>query len=347
MTYAPDPDRYATMPYRFCGRSGLKLPVLSLGLWHNFGDTTPMSVQREMVHTAFDLGITHFDLANNYGPPFGSAEVNFGRILREDLAAHRDELIISSKAGWGMWAGPYGQGGGGRKHVLASLDQSLRRVGVEYFDIFYSHRFDIETPLEETMGALAHAVHQGKALYVGISSYSAVKTREAAAQLKAEGVQLLIHQPSYNLFNRWVEPDLLDAVGDLGAGMIAFTTLAQGLLTTKYLDGIPDNARINRPGGDSFPKSVLTEENLARVRALNEIAARRGQSLAQMAHAWVLRDPRVTTSLVGASSPEQIRENVGAIANLAFTPDELAEIDRHAVESGVNLWTKPATDQRV
>ena len=278
MTYQPAADRYDAMTYRFCGRSGLQLPLLSLGLWHNFGDTTPLSQQRAMVHTAFDLGITHFDLANNYGPPYGSAEVNFGRILRQDLASHRDELIISSKAGWDMWPGPYGQGGGSRKYVLASLDQSLRRVGVDYFDIFYSHRFDADTPLEETMGALATAVHQGKALYVGISSYSARKTREAAAILRAEGVPLLIHQPSYNLLNRWVEPDLLDALEELGAGMIAFTAVAQGLLTDKYLEGIPADARINRPGGDSFGREMLSAENLARVRSLNEIARRRGQS---------------------------------------------------------------------
>jgi len=347
MAYAPAPDRYDAMTYRFCGRSGLQLPLLSLGLWHNFGDTTPISRQREMVRTAFDLGITHFDLANNYGPPYGSAEVNFGRILCEDLAAHRDELIISSKAGWDMWPGPYGQGGGSRKYVLASLDQSLRRVGVDYFDIFYSHRFDADTPLEETMGALATAVRAGKALYVGISSYSAGKTREAAAILRAEGVPLLIHQPSYNLFNRWVEPDLLDALEELGAGMIAFTALAQGLLTDKYLDGIPADARINRPGGDSFERRMLSEENLARVRGLDEIARRRGQSLAQMALAWVLRDPRVTTTLIGASSPEQIRANVGALARLDFSAEELAEIDRFAVEGGVNLWEKPSTDQRV
>jgi len=346
VTYQPAADRYDAMAYRACGRSGLRLPLLSLGLWHNFGDTTPISKQRAMVQTAFDLGITHFDLANNYGPPYGSAEVNFGRILREDLAAHRDELIISSKAGWDMWPGPYGQGGGSRKYVLASLDQSLRRVGVDYFDIFYSHRFDADTPLEETMGALVTAVRGGKALYVGISSYSAGKTREAAAILRAEGVPLLIHQPSYNLFNRWVEPDLLDALQELGAGMIAFTALAQGLLTDKYLDGIPADARINRPGGDSFGREMLSEENLARVRGLNEIARRRGQSLAQMAYAWVLRDPRVTTTLVGASSPEQIRENVGALANLNFSADELAEIDRFAVEGGVNLWEKPSTDRR-
>ena len=347
MSYLPAPGRYDAMAYRFCGRSGLRLPLLSLGLWHNFGDFTPLATQREIVFTAFDLGITHFDLANNYGPPYGSAERNFGRILREDLAAHRDELIISSKAGWDMWPGPYGQGGGSRKYVLASLDQSLRRVGVDYFDIFYSHRFDVDTPLEETMGALATAVRQGKALYVGISSYSATKTREAASILRTEGVPLLIHQPSYNLFNRWIEPDLLEATDALGAGVIAFTALAQGLLTDKYLDGIPANARVNRPGGGSFPREVLTETNLARVRGLNEIAGRRGQSLAQMAYAWVLRDQRVATTLIGASSPEQVRENVGARANLAFSPEELAEIDQFAVECGVNLWAKPSTDQRV
>jgi L-glyceraldehyde 3-phosphate reductase len=334
------------MAYRACGRSGLRLPLLSLGLWHNFGDTTPLSTQRAIVHTAFDLGITHFDLANNYGPPYGTAEVNFGRILREDLAGHRDELIISSKAGWDMWPGPYGQGGGSRKYVLASLDQSLQRVGVEYFDIFYSHRFDPDTPLEETMGALATAVRQGKALYVGISSYSAGKTREAAAILRSEGVPLLIHQPSYNLFNRWIEPDLLDTVEDVGAGVIAFTALAQGLLTDKYLDGIPANARINRPGGESFSRDVLTEQNLARVRALNDIARGRGQSLAQMALAWVLRDRRVTSTLIGASTPGQVVDNMGALAQLAFTTEELDEIDRHAVEGGVNLWEKPSTDQR-
>ncbi len=266
------------MVYRTCGRSGLQLPVLSLGLWHNFGDTTPMETQKAIVRTAFDAGITHMDLANNYGPPYGSAEINFGRILREDLAAHRDELIISSKAGWDMWPGPYGQGGGSRKYVLASLDQSLTRIGVDYVDIFYSHRFDPDTPLAETMGALAHAVRAGKALYVGISSYSAAKTREAAALLAAEGVPLLIHQPAYNLFNRWVEPELLDALEEVGAGMIAFTALAQGLLTDKYLDGIPANARVNRPGGDSFPREALSEDNLARVRALNEIAKGRGQT---------------------------------------------------------------------
>ena len=304
------------------------------------------STQRAIVHAAFDAGITHFDLANNYGPPYGSAEVNFGRILREDLASHRDELLISSKAGWDMWPGPYGQGGGSRKHVLASLDQSLRRVGVDYFDIFYSHRFDADTPLEETAGALAAAVRQGKALYIGISSYSAGKTREMAALLRAEGVPLLIHQPSYNLFNRWLEPDLLDALEDVGSGMIAFSALAQGLLTDKYLDGIPADARVNRPGGDSFPKDVLNRENLDRVRALNKLAQQRGQSLAQMAYAWVLRDPRVTSTLIGVSSVAQVRENVAALANMEFSADELAEIDQFAVEGGVNLWERPSTDQR-
>jgi len=347
MSYWPAPGRYDTMTYRSCGRSGLRLPLLSLGLWHNFGDFTPLVTQREIVLTAFDLGITHFDLANNYGPPYGSAERNFGRILREDLGAHRDELVISSKAGWDMWPGPYGQGGGSRKYVVASLDQSLRRAGVDYFDIFYSHRFDVDTPLEETMGALATAVRQGKALYVGISSYSARKTREAAAILRAEGVPLLIHQPSYNLLNRWVEPELLDTLEEVGAGMIAFTALAQGLLTDKYLGGIPVDARVNRPGGESFGREMLNADNLARVRALNEIAVRRGQTLAQMAYAWVLRDRRVTSTLIGASSPAQVRENVAALANLAFSPEELAEIDQHAVESGVNLWEKPSSDQRV
>jgi L-glyceraldehyde 3-phosphate reductase len=346
MTYLPAADRYDAMTYRFCGRSGLQLPIMSLGLWHNFGDTTPLARQREIVRTAFDLGITHFDLANNYGPPYGSAEANFGRILGEDLASHRDEIVVSSKAGWDMWPGPYGQGGGSRKYVLASLDQSLRRVGVDYFDIFYSHRFDPDTPLEETMGALASAVRAGKALYVGISSYSAGRTREAAALLRAEGIPLLIHQPSYNLFNRWVEPELLDALEEVGAGMIAFTALAQGLLTDKYLDGIPADARINRPGGDSLERRMLSEENLGRVRALDAIAKRRGQTLAQLALAWVLRDPRVTTTLIGASSPDQVRENVRALENLAFSPGELAEIDRYAVEGGVNLWEKPSTDRR-
>jgi len=346
MNYAASALRYDTMVYRPCGRSGLRLPLLSLGLWHNFGDTTSLSSQREMVFTAFDLGITHFDLANNYGPPYGSAELNFGRILREDLRSYRDELLISTKAGWDMWPGPYGQGGGSRKYVLASLDQSLLRLGLEYVDIFYSHRFDPDTPLDETMGALSSAVKQGKALYVGLSSYSATKTREAAALLRSLGTPCLIHQPSYNLFNRWIERGLLDVLGQEGIGCIAFTALAQGLLTDKYLKGVPADARPNRPGGSSFTASHLTEENLSRVRALNEIARSRGQSLAQMAYAWVLRDPRVTTTLVGASSTAQIKENVGALAKLAFTRDELAAIEQYAQEGNVNLWERPSTDQR-
>jgi L-glyceraldehyde 3-phosphate reductase len=347
MGYTASADRYGgTMAYRRCGRSGLDLPVLSLGLWHNFGDATPFDTQREMVRTAFDLGITHFDLANNYGPPYGSGERNFGRILREDLAPYRDELVISTKAGWDMWPGPYGQGGGSRKYVLASLDQSLARLGLEYVDVFYSHRFDPDTPLEETMGALASAVRQGKALYVGISSYSAGKTREAAALLRQWKVPCLIHQPSYNLLNRWIESGLLDALEAEGMGCIAFTALAQGLLTDKYLAGVPQESRVNRPGGASLPREHLRAENLARVRALNELAKRRGQSLAQMALAWVLRDPRVTSTLIGASSAGQIRENVGALRNLAFTPGELAEIDRSAQEGGVDLWERPSTDRR-
>jgi len=346
MSYPASPQRYDTMAYRPCGRSGLRLPLLSLGLWHNFGDSTPLASQREMVFTAFDLGITHFDLANNYGPPAGSAEQNFGRILREDLAGYRDELVVSTKAGWDMWPGPYGQGGGGRKYVLASLDQSLRRLGLDYVDIFYSHRFDPDTPLEETMGALAAAVHQGKALYVGLSSYSPAKTREASALLRRMGVPCLIHQPAYNMFNRWIERGLLDVLADEGIGCIPFTALAQGLLSDKYLKGVPADARPNRPGGGSFTASHLTEENLRKVRALAEIAHGRGQSLAQMAYAWVLRDPRVTTTLIGASSAAQIKENVGALAKLAFTADELAAIEPHAQEGNVNLWEKPSTDQR-
>jgi L-glyceraldehyde 3-phosphate reductase len=347
MSHRAAPQRYQDMIYRTCGRSGLKLPVLSLGLWHNFGDAVPFDVQRAMVWAAFDAGITHFDLANNYGPPYGSAETNFGRILREDLAAHRDELVISTKAGWDMWPGPYGQGGGSRKYVLASLDQSLRRLGLDYVDIFYSHRFDVDTPLEETMGALATSVQQGKALYVGISSYSAGKTREASALLKSRQIDCLIHQPSYNLLNRWIEHGLLDTLADEGMGCIAFTALAQGLLTDKYLHGVPKEARVNQPGGGSLLPAHLSEENLARVRALNEIAKGRGQSLAQMALAWVLRDPRVTSTLIGASRPEQIRENLAALGKLAFSPDELAAIDRHAQEGRVNLWEKPSTDQRI
>ncbi|HEX7982309.1 MAG TPA: L-glyceraldehyde 3-phosphate reductase, partial [Duganella sp.] len=332
------PHRYEEMQYRTCGRSGLKLPAMSLGLWHNFGDTNNLASQRDMLRTAFDLGITHFDLANNYGPPYGSAESNFGHLFKSDFQPYRDELIISTKAGWDMWPGPYGQGGGSRKYVLASLDQSLKRMGLDYVDIFYSHRFDPATPLEETMGALAHAVQQGKALYVGVSSYSAEKTAEAARLLHEWKVPCLIHQPSYNMLNRWIEEDLLDTLGKQGIGCITFTALAQGILSDKYLNGIPADARVNRPGGGSLMASHLSEENLARVRALNEIAKTRGQTLAQMALAWVLRDARVTSTLIGASSSAQIRENVAALKNLSFSADELAAIDQQAKEGDINLW---------
>jgi L-glyceraldehyde 3-phosphate reductase len=340
------PARYDSMPYRRCGRSGLVLPPITLGLWHNFGDSTPLETQRAMLRTAFDLGINHFDLANNYGPPYGSAETNFGEHLRRDFRPYRDELVISTKAGWDMWPGPYGQGGGARKYVLASLDQSLRRMGLDYVDIFYSHRFDPDTPLEETAGALATAVRQGKALYVGISSYSPGKTREMAALLREMGAPCLIHQPSYNMLNRWVEGGLLDTLAAEGIGCIAFGPLAQGLLTGKYLGGVPADARINRPGGQSLLREHLSPENIARARALDEIARGRGQSLAQLAVAWVLRHPGMTSALVGASRPEQVRELVGALGNLDFTPAELAAIDRHAVEGGINLWENPSTDRR-
>ncbi len=344
--YQADPQRYdGRMPMRRCGRSGLQLPLLSLGLWHNFGDSSSLQNQREMLRTAFDLGITHFDLANNYGPPYGSAESNFGELLRRDFRPYRDELIISTKAGWDMWPGPYGQGGGSRKYVLASLDQSLARMGLDYVDIFYSHRFDAHTPLEETAGALATAVHSGRALYVGISSYSPASTRKMAALLAEHKVPLLIHQPSYNLLNRWIEPELLGTLDDVGAGCITFTALAQGLLTGKYLEGTPRDARVHRPGGATLRAEHLSAENIARVRALDAIARRRGQSLAQMALAWVLRDPRVSSTLIGASRAEQIVENVGALRNLDFSPEELAEIDRHAQEGGVDLWRAPSTDQ--
>ena len=346
MTYHASPTRYDTMPYRTCGRSGLKLPAVSLGLWHNFGDNTPLATQRAMLQTAFDLGITHFDLANNYGPPYGSAETNFGEHLRRDFKPYRDELIISSKAGWDMWPGPYGRGGGSRKYVLASLDQSLKRMGLDYVDIFYSHRFDPDTPLEETCAALASAVQQGKALYVGISSYSAGKTREVAALLRGMGVSPLIHQPSYSLLNRWIEAELLDTLEDTGMGCIAFSALAQGLLSDKYLAGIPQDARINRVGGGSLKAEHLSDANLARVRALNDIAQSRGQSLAQMAVAWVLRDARISSALIGASRPEQITELAGAVQRLEFSADELAAIDQHAVDGGINLWQRPSTDQR-
>ncbi|MBT0570759.1 L-glyceraldehyde 3-phosphate reductase [Curvibacter sp. CHRR-16] len=342
--YHAEPTRYdGRMPYRRCGTSGLKLPALSLGLWHNFGDATPMETQRQMLRTAFDLGITHFDLANNYGPPYGSAETNFGQHLKRDFKPYRDELIISSKAGYDMWPGPYGQGGGSRKYVLASLDQSLQRLGLDYVDIFYSHRFDPDTPLEETIGALATAVQQGKALYVGISSYSAAKTREAAAILRSLGVPLLIHQPSYSMLNRWVEEDLLDTLDAQGAGCIAFSPLAQGLLTGKYLNGVPTDARINRAGGGSFKAEHLSEQNLQHVRALHELAQSRGQSLAQMAIAWILRHRTVTSALIGASKPEQIIELAGAVDKLDFSADELAAIDQHAQDGGINLWKRSSS----
>lgn len=347
MPYEAASTRYDTMQYRTCGKSGLKLPALSLGLWHNFGDTTPISTQREVLRAAFDLGITHFDLANNYGPPYGSAEENFGRLLREDFKPYRDELLISTKAGWDMWPGPYGSGGGSRKYVLSSLDQSLQRLGLDYVDIFYSHRFDAHTPLEETAGALATAVQQGKALYIGISSYSAGKTREMIKLLAEYKVPLLIHQPSYNMFNRWIEHELLDTLGAAGVGSIVFTPLAQGLLTSRYLNGIPADARVNKPGGGSLQAAHLSEENIERARRLDEIAQRRGQSLAQLALAWTLRDPRVRSALIGASSAAQVRENVGALDYLAFSAEELDEIDEFAAEGGINLWEKPSTDQAI
>jgi len=337
MTYVASADRYDSMPYRRCGRSGIQLPAVSLGLWHNFGDDRALEDQRAMVRRAFDLGITHFDLANNYGPPAGSAEENFGRLLATDLAPYRDELILSTKAGYDMWPGPYGEWGS-RKYLLASLDQSLARMGVDYVDIFYSHRFDPDTPLEETLGALDSAVRQGKALYVGISSYSPERTSEAVAILRGLGTPALIHQPSYSLLNRWIEPELLDVLGDEGVGCIVFSPLGQGMLTEKYLDGVPADSRAAQ--GRFLTRDFLTEDNLARVRALAAIAGRRGQSLAQMAVAWTLRDPRVTSALIGASSVEQLEQNVAALDNLEFSDDELTEIDDHAVESGINLWAE-------
>src|ERR671923_1831891 len=331
MTYVPAPDRYEQMRYRRCGRSGIKLPEISLGLWQNFGEERPLEHSRAIVRRAFDLGITHFDLANNYGPPYGSAERVFGQVMADDLRPFRDELVISTKAGYDMWPGPYGDWGS-RKYLLASLDQSLKRLGLEYVDIFYSHRFDPETPLEETMGALDPAVRQGKALYAGISSYSAQRTREAAAIMRDLGTPLLIHQPSYSLLNRWIEPELLDALGDEGIGCIVFSPLAQGMLTTKYLDGIPEGSRAAQRDGSLSPE-LLSEQNLAHVRALNAMAQERGQSLAQMALAWTLRDPRVTSTLIGASSVEQLEENVRALDWLELTDDELEEIDGFATES--------------
>ncbi|GAA1594761.1 L-glyceraldehyde 3-phosphate reductase [Actinomadura kijaniata] len=336
MTYAAAADRYDRIQYRRCGRSGLKLPAVSLGLWHNFGDDRPLDTQRAILRRAFDLGITHFDLANNYGPPYGSAERNFGRILREDFAAHRDEMVISTKAGYDMWPGPYGEWGS-RKYLLASLDRSLERMGVEYVDIFYSHRFDPETPLEETMGALDRAVRSGKALYAGISSYSPERTAEAAAILREMGTPLLIHQPSYSMLNRWIEGGLLDTLEREGAGCIAFSPLAQGMLTDRYLDGIPEGSRASQ--GKSLSPDLLTEETLRHVRALNGIAARRGQSLAQLALAWALRDRRVTSVLIGASSVAQLEANVASLDRPEFTAEELDAIDKDAVEAGINIWS--------
>jgi len=335
MTYLAAPSRYQPMPYRRCGRSGIRLPEISLGLWQNFGDDRPIETQRAILRRAFDLGVTHFDLANNYGPPYGSAEINFGRLLREDFRPYRDELIISTKAGYDMWPGPYGDFGS-RKYLLASLDQSLARMGLDYVDIFYSHRADPDTPLEETIGALATAVSSGRALYAGISSYSAERTREAAALARQMGAPVLIHQPSYSMLNRWIEGGLLDVLGAEGIGCIAFSPLAQGLLTTKYLDGVPGGSRMSRD--DSLSRDQLTEQNLTHIRALSQIAAGRGQSLAQLALSWVLRDDRVTSALIGASSVAQLEENLAAAGHSGFTAEELAAIDGHAVEAGINIW---------
>jgi L-glyceraldehyde 3-phosphate reductase len=349
MTYVAAPDRYEQIPYRRCGRSGIKLPAVSLGLWQNFGDDRPLTTQRAILRRAFDLGVTHFDLANNYGgvapaeslrqgtydSPYGSAEINFGRIMREDLRPYRDELIISTKAGYDMWPGPYGEWGS-RKYLLASLDQSLRRMGLEYVDIFYSHRFDPDTPLEETMGALESAVRSGKALYAGISSYSAERTMEAVTLLRQMGIRLLIHQPSYSMLNRWIEGGLLEVLGREGVGCIAFSPLAQGVLTGKYLNGVPAGSRASMSG--SLSSDQITPATLAHVRALNEIARSRGQTLAQMALSWVLRDPRVTSALIGASSVAQLEENLAAAGHTDFAADELAAIDRDAVEAGINIW---------
>jgi len=339
--YAPAADRYDRMVYNRSGRSGLQLPALSLGLWNNFGHDHPLDNSRAIVRRAFDLGVTHFDLANNYGPPYGSAEENFGTLLRQDLRPYRDELIVSTKAGYDMWPGPYGEWGS-RKYMLASLEQSLRRMGLEYVDIFYSHRFDPDTPLEETMGALDTAVRQGKALYVGISSYSAHKTREAAEILRGLGTPLVIHQPSYSMFNRWIEDELLDTLGDEGIGCIAFSPLAQGMLTDRYLGGIPEGSRASRPG--TLSQDLITDETLEKIRALNEIAQGRGQTLAQLALAWTLRDPRLTSALFGASSVEQLEGNVAALERLDFSSDELEEIDRYATESGINLWAASSAE---
>jgi L-glyceraldehyde 3-phosphate reductase len=340
MTYVAAADRYEQTSYRRCGQSGIKLPAVTLGLWQNFGDETPLETQRAMLRRAFDLGVTHFDLANNYGPPYGAAEINFGRIFAEDFRPYRDELMISTKAGWDMWPGPYGDFGS-RKYLLASLDASLRRTGLEYVDIFYSHRADPETPLEETMGALATAVQSGKALYAGISSYSPRRTAKASALLREMGVRLLIHQPSYSLLNRWIERDLLDTLEQEGVGCIAFSPLAQGMLSSRYLTGIPAGSRASKPG--SFSPDLLTEAAVGHVRKLNELAGARGQSLAQMAISWVLRDPRVTSALIGASSLEQLEENLRAVHAPAFSQDELSAIDAHAVEAGIDLWANSSS----
>ena len=336
-TYTPAAKRYDRMPYRRVGRSGLKLPALSLGLWHNFGDDKPLDVQRDILRRAFDLGITHFDLANNYGPPYGAAELNAGRLLREDFTGLRDELVISTKAGYDMWPGPYGEWGS-RKYLLASLDQSLTRMGLDYVDIFYSHRFDPETPLEETMGALHAVVSQGKALYAGISSYSPERTAEAAGILRSMGTPLLIHQPSYSMLNRWIEEGLLDTLAEHGIGCIAFSPLAQGMLTSRYLDGVPADSRAAQ--GTSLSPDMLTDDALRRIRGLNDLAGLRGQSLAQLALAWALRDPRVTSAVIGASSVRQLEENVRALDRLDFSDEELAEIDRYARDTGIDLWAQ-------
>ncbi|NPD68866.1 L-glyceraldehyde 3-phosphate reductase [Lichenicola cladoniae] len=341
MSYTPSPTRYDDAGFRRCGRSGLVLPPVSLGLWHNFGGADVFETGRAVIRRAFDRGVTHFDLANNYGPPYGSAEENFGVVLTKDFQAHRDEMIISSKAGWDMWPGPYGTGGS-RKYLLASLDQSLKRMGLDYVDIFYSHRPSPDVPLEETMGALAQMVRQGKALYVGISSYGPERTRQAAEILKAEGVPLLIHQPSYSMLNRWVEDGLLDTLEQLGVGCIAFSPLAQGLLTSKYLNGVPDGTRASKD--TSFSTRLLSEDNLVRVRALNDIAQARGQSLAQMAIAWVLRDERVTSALIGARHVKQLDDSLDALNNVSFSQDELARIDHHATDGGIDLWRGVSTE---
>jgi L-glyceraldehyde 3-phosphate reductase len=338
--YQPASDRYNRLPYRRCGKSGLQLPAISLGLWQNFGEDRPLETQRSILRRAFDRGVTHFDLANNYGPPYGSAEANFGRILTSDFAGYRDQLVISTKAGWDMWPGPYGDLGS-RKYLLASLDQSLQRLGLDYVDIFYHHHFDPDTPLEETMGALHSAVVQGKALYVGISSYSDQRTRQAAAILRDLGTPLLIHQPSYSMLNRWIEDRLLDALSEEGVGCIAFSPLAQGLLTDRYLEGVPADSRASRSG--SLSAGMLSADNLARIRGLAALAEARGQSLAQMALAWALRDPRVTSVLIGASRLSQLDQNLDALENLDFTPAELASIDLYAVEGGIDIWRGPAT----